>query len=96
MDFVKDSRCSEEYRPRSRKRSRPLSPAVTVSPFVSETDVRQAITRQQKIFIGPKTTGTPSARDLGVAHEIFVETDLAPAPSKSGPAGGVLTSRLDY
>jgi len=26
MDFVKDSRCSEEYRPRSRKRSRPLRP----------------------------------------------------------------------
>src|SRR5229473_2526190 len=64
---------------------RPLSPAVTVSPFVSETDVRQAITRQQKIFIGPKTIVTPSARDLGVAHEIFVETDLAPAPTKPGP-----------
>src|SRR2546425_8184381 len=75
---------------------RPLSPAVTVSPFVSETDVRQAITRQQKIFIGPKTIVTPSARDLGVAHEIFVETDLAPAPTKPGPVSGALTSRLDY
>src|SRR5207245_10417382 len=75
---------------------RPLSPPVTVSPFVSETDVRQAITRQQKIFIGPKTIVTPSARDLGVAHEVFVETDLAPAPTKSGHASGALTSRLDY
>src|SRR3989454_1566188 len=75
---------------------RPLSPAVTVSPFVSETDVRQAITRQQKIFIGPKTIVTPSARDLGAAHEIFVETDLAPAPTKPGPSSGALTSRLDY
>src|SRR2546422_11139000 len=75
---------------------RPLSPAVTVSPFVSETDVRQAIPRQQKIFIGPKTIVTPSARDLGVAHEVFVETDLAPAPTKSGPTSGALTTRLDY
>src|SRR5207245_2725686 len=32
---------------------RPLSPAVTVSPFVSETDVRHAIARQQKTIIGP-------------------------------------------
>ncbi len=52
---------------------------VKVSPFVSENDVRVAITRQQKIFIGPKTIVTPSARDLGAAHEIFVETDLRPS-----------------
>jgi len=56
-----------------------LKPEVKVSAFVSENDVRAAITRQEKIFIGPKTIVTPSARDLGLAHEIFVETDLKPA-----------------
>lgn len=50
------------------------TPEVQVSSFVSENDVRQAITRQQKIFIGPKTILTPSARDLGFDHEVFVET----------------------
>jgi acetaldehyde dehydrogenase (acetylating) len=57
----------------------PAAPAarknVTVSPFVSESDVRLALTRQEKIFIGPKTIVTPSARDLGMAHEVFVETE---------------------
>ena len=54
----------------------PASPKnVTVSPFVSESDVRLALTRQEKIFIGPKTIVTPSARDLGMAHEVFVETE---------------------
>ncbi len=60
----------------------PAEPRVDVSPFVSETDVRSAITRQQKIFIGPKTIVTPSARDLGLAHEVFVETDAQPSASK--------------
>lgn len=49
-------------------------PGVSVSPFVSENDVRMAITRHQKIFIGPKTILTPSARDLGTEHEVFVDT----------------------
>ncbi len=42
---------------------------------MSESDVRLALTRQEKIFIGPKTIVTPSARDLGVAHEVFVEVE---------------------
>jgi len=49
-------------------------PAIQVSPFVSENDVRRAITRGEKIFIGPKTILTPSARDLGFEHDVFVET----------------------
>jgi acetaldehyde dehydrogenase (acetylating) len=53
---------------------KPAAPAVQISPFVSENDVRVAITRQQKIFIGPKTILTPSARDLGSEHEVFVDT----------------------
>ena len=50
-------------------------PANPVSPFVSENDVRRAMTRSEKIFVGPKTILTPSARDLGLEHEVFVETE---------------------
>jgi acetaldehyde dehydrogenase (acetylating) len=53
----------------------PAKPAVEISPFVSENDVRRAMTRSEKIFIGPKTILTPSARDLGMEHEVFVETE---------------------
>jgi len=52
----------------------PAKPAMAVSPFVSESDVRLAIARHEKILIGPRTIVTPSARDLATAHEIFVET----------------------
>jgi len=41
----------------------------------SSDDVRRAMTRSEKIFIGPKTILTPSARDLGMEHEVFVETE---------------------
>jgi hypothetical protein len=50
-------------------------PAVQISVFVSENDVRRAMTRSEKIFIGPKTILTPSARDLGQEHAVFVETE---------------------
>ncbi|MGO9640180.1 MAG: aldehyde dehydrogenase family protein [Candidatus Acidiferrales bacterium] len=50
---------------------------IEIVPFVSESDVRRAMTRSQKIFIGPKTIVTPSARDLGREHEVFVETGPA-------------------
>ena len=53
---------------------KPATRSVEISEFVSENDVRQAMTRSQKIFIGPKTILTPSARDLGREHEVFVET----------------------
>ncbi len=53
-------------------------PVVEISPFVSENDVRRAMTRSEKIFIGPKTILTPSARDLGLEHEVFVETEAGP------------------
>ena len=42
--------------------------------FVSENDVRRAMTRSEKIFIGRKTILTPSARDL-VWNTKFVETE---------------------
>jgi acetaldehyde dehydrogenase (acetylating) len=57
------------------KLEKPAMPAVEISPFVSENDVRRAMTRSEKIFVGPKTILTPSARDLGLEHEVFVETE---------------------
>ena len=53
----------------------PAKAAVEIPGFVSENDVRRAMTRSEKIFIGPKTILTPSARDLGREHEVFVETE---------------------
>jgi hypothetical protein len=39
---------------------------------VCEDDVRQAVRQSRKIFIGPKTIVTPSARDLAGPHDILV------------------------
>ncbi len=64
---------------RSPEASKPSAPEVKASepkivPFVSEGDVRLAITRQEKIFVGPKTIITPSARDLASSHEVLIES----------------------
>jgi acetaldehyde dehydrogenase (acetylating) len=56
--------------------------AINVVGFVSENEVRAAISQGGKIFIGPKTIITPSARDLGGEHEIFVFTEIVPIPAK--------------
>ncbi|HLY59469.1 MAG TPA: aldehyde dehydrogenase family protein [Terriglobia bacterium] len=40
--------------------------------FVSEEDVRIALKKGEKIYIGPRTIVTPSARDLGGPSEVFV------------------------
>ncbi|MGH9816000.1 MAG: hypothetical protein ACRD6I_07985, partial [Candidatus Acidiferrales bacterium] len=50
---------------------------VSVVAFVSEADVRRALTKGEKIYIGPKTIVTPAARDLGGEHEVLVETKPA-------------------
>jgi acetaldehyde dehydrogenase (acetylating) len=47
-------------------------PAPTTVDFVCEDDVRQAVRESRKIFIGPKTIVTPSARDLANSHDILV------------------------
>lgn len=60
----------------------PLPPPVEVAEFISENDVRMALTRNRKLYIGPKTILTPSARDLGNDHDIFVMTDIIPAAKK--------------
>jgi hypothetical protein len=62
--------------PGAAKKSDPqVTAAIEVQVFVSENDVRRAMTRSEKIFIGRKTILTPSARDLGMEHEVFVETE---------------------
>lgn len=60
----------------------------SVLSFVSENDVRRAITRSEKILIGPKTIVTPSARDLASGHEgVLVMSDAVPAKSAAASAG---------
>jgi acetaldehyde dehydrogenase (acetylating) len=58
-----------------KKSEPPAKAAIEIPGFVSENDVRRAMTRSEKIFIGPKTILTPSARDLGLEHQVFVETE---------------------
>jgi len=50
----------------------PPAPAVQIVDFVCESDVRAAMQRSEKIFIGSKTIVTPAARDLGERHGILV------------------------
>ncbi|MBI4461947.1 MAG: aldehyde dehydrogenase family protein [Acidobacteria bacterium] len=57
----------------------PATPALSrpVAEFVSESDVRAALLRQEKIWISPRTILTPSARDLGFERNVFVETSAS-------------------
>ena len=58
------------------------APPIEVAEFVCENDVRSALAHNQKIFVGPKTIVTPSARDFGNAHEAFVVTDMVSTASR--------------
>jgi len=40
--------------------------------FVCEEDVRAALREKRKIYVGPKTIVTPSARDLAGTGDILV------------------------
>ena len=40
--------------------------------FVCEADVKLALQEKRKIYIGPKTIVTPSARDLAGPDDILV------------------------
>lgn len=51
----------------------PEPPPLDIAEFVCEDDVRQAIRKDIKIYIGPKTILTPSARDLGSQYDILVK-----------------------
>jgi hypothetical protein len=40
--------------------------------FVCEADVRDAVREKRKIYVGPRTIITPSARDLASTGDILV------------------------
>jgi hypothetical protein len=48
------------------------APEIRVVDFVCENDVRDAIAENRKIFIGPKTIVTPSARETAANGDILV------------------------
>ena len=50
----------------------PAPPKPQIVDFVCEEDVRNAIKQSRKIYIGPKTIVTPSARDLASPSDILV------------------------
>ena len=50
----------------------PPGPKIAIAEFVCENDVRQAINQNKRIYIGPKTILTPSARDLGNQYDVLV------------------------
>jgi hypothetical protein len=50
----------------------PPAPKIEIADFVCEADVREAIAKKKKIFIGKKTIVTPAARDAAAADEILV------------------------
>jgi len=52
--------------------TKPEPPLPTIVDFVCEDDVRRAIVKEHKIFIGPKTIVTPAARDLASRHDTLV------------------------
>jgi hypothetical protein len=55
----------------------PLAPAapLPIADFVCEEDVRRAVAQSKKIYIGPKTIVTPSARDLALRTDTLVLTE---------------------
>jgi acetaldehyde dehydrogenase (acetylating) len=50
----------------------PAPPPPAIVDFVCEDDVRRALAGGRKIFIGPRTIVTPSARDLANQHDVLV------------------------
>jgi acetaldehyde dehydrogenase (acetylating) len=63
--------CPPESKPAVSEATAKVTPPTAVD-FVSEQDVRIALRNGAKIYTGPKTIITPSARDLGDSAEVFV------------------------
>jgi acetaldehyde dehydrogenase (acetylating) len=61
----------------ARESAKASSPAAAngqkAAEFVSEDDVRRAIQKGEKIYVGPRTIITPSARDIGDPAEVFAK-----------------------
>ena len=55
----------------------PASPPGSEGPaaFICEDDVKEAIRTGRKLLVGDRTILTPSARDLGEAHKIFLQAE---------------------
>jgi acetaldehyde dehydrogenase (acetylating) len=53
--------------------SQPSANGHKAAEFVSEDDVKRAIQKGEKIYVGPRTIITPSARDLGDPAEVFAK-----------------------
>jgi acetaldehyde dehydrogenase (acetylating) len=73
--FLSSKRVREEEpapAPETRPAPPPEVPAPAIVDFVCEQDVRLAIQKSQKIYIGPKTIVTPSARDLASQYDTLV------------------------
>ncbi|MGH9430796.1 MAG: aldehyde dehydrogenase family protein [Terriglobia bacterium] len=64
--------CQPGAKPVDTKSGPSKAPAPVPVDFVSEEDVRIALRNGAKIYTGPKTIITPSARDLGNPAEVFV------------------------
>ena len=59
--------------PRENKPSQPSNNGAKAVEFVSEDDVRRAIQKGEKIYIGARTIITPAARDMGEPAEVFAK-----------------------
>jgi len=58
--------------PAAEKPPEPPAPKIEIADFVCEADVREAIAKKKKIFIGKKTIVTPAARDAAATEEVLV------------------------
>jgi hypothetical protein len=59
--------------PRENKPAPPSNNGAKAVEFVSEDDVKRAIQKGEKIYIGAKTIITPAARDIGEPAEVFAK-----------------------
>jgi hypothetical protein len=57
------------------KADAPPPPKPRAVDFVSEAEIRAALKRKGKIFVGPKTIITPAARDLAAEYDVLVRVD---------------------
>jgi hypothetical protein len=61
----------------------PAPPPLEIADFVCEEDVRKAIAQSKKIYIGPGSIVTPSARDLALRGDTLVVTEQVKTRKKS-------------
>jgi acetaldehyde dehydrogenase (acetylating) len=66
------SACAVPAETKAPARPEPPAPQITIVDFVAEADVRDAIRQSRKIYIGPKTIVTPSAREAAGTLDVLV------------------------